>query len=189
MDIKTQLTAVRKSLQRYPMVVAGVLIYGYYLTTTLHFFRQPYSESHSVLDFVLQYSSLLWMWIAAYIYLKLYQAKEQYQMEEQHRRAMQNQLERSSAAAKVLKDVVAQLQDTINNPLAVIGMMTEDIRKKFMGDQEILRRLDQIDASMQRIHNAIKDVSAYQSSQLLESVQANLTAEMGDMEGENTSHH
>ncbi|MDE3058945.1 MAG: hypothetical protein KGJ59_13410 [Bacteroidota bacterium] len=178
MILKKRWAAFREMLQRYPMIVAGVLIYGYYLTTTLHFFNQPSPRYRSPLDFVLQYSSLLWMWIAAYIYLKLHQTKEKYLVDEQHRQIMQNRLERSVVASKVLNDVVTQLQDTINNPLAVIGMMTEDIRKKFTTEGEVLRRLDQIDASMQRIHNAIKDVLAYQSSHLLEAVQTDLAAEM-----------
>ncbi len=171
---------IRDLLQRYPMVVAGVLIYGYYLTTTLRFLQQSHAKSTSPIDFILQYSSLLWMWIAAYIYLKLHQAKEKYLVDEQHRLAMRNHLERTAVASKVLNDVVSQLQDTINNPLTVIGIMTEDIRKKFTADDEIRRRLDQIDASMQRIHNAIKDVSAYQSSQLLESMQTEFAAEIGE---------
>lgn len=171
-------TAIRTWLQRYPMVVAGVLIYGYYLTTTLHYFQKAQAKTASPVDVILQYSSLLWMWIAAYIYLKLHQAKEKYFIDEQRRVAIQNHLERTAVASKVLNDVVSQLQDTINNPLTVIRMSTEDIRKKFVADDDIRRRLDQIDASMQRIHNAIKDISAYQSSQLLETMQTNLFAEV-----------
>jgi signal transduction histidine kinase len=172
--------AVRNWLQRYPMVVAGVLIYGYYLTTTLHYFQKAQAKTSSPIDFVLQYSSLLWMWIAAYIYLKLHQTKEKYLADEQHRLAMRNHLERTAVAAKVLNDVVSQLQDTINNPLTVIRISTDDIRKKFTANDEVRKRLDQIDSSMQRIHNAIKDISAYQSSQLLETMQAGIAAEMGE---------
>jgi len=64
----------------------------------------------------------------------------------------------------------AKLQDTINNPLAIISVTTDDIRRRCISDPDIVRRLDQIDTSLQRIHVAIKDVAAYESGRILETL-------------------
>ena len=156
---------------KYPLVIAAVLIYGYYLITSYDVFHRSTSQKLSFFDFVLEYDSLLWMWIAAYVFVKLQQAKEKHFGEQQSRVLMQTQLDKAAIGSKILSEVTAQLQDAINNPLAIIKLMSEDIRKRFLTDPEILRRIDQIDASLRRVHDAIKDVSLYQSHQLLESIQ------------------
>ena len=155
---------------KYPLVIAAILIYGYYLTTSYDVFHRSTSEKLSFFDFVLEYDSLCWMWLTAYVFVKLQQVKEKHFGEQRSMVLMQTQLEKTAIGSKILSEVTAQLQDTINNPLAVIKLMTEDIRKRFVADPEIIRRIDQIDASIRRVHDAIKDVSLYQSHQLLESV-------------------
>jgi signal transduction histidine kinase len=67
-----------------------------------------------------------------------------------------------------LRNVIRLLQDTINNPLAIISSTIEEIRKQSASDPNLSRRFDQIEASLQRIHNAIKDVQVYESTELLE---------------------
>lgn len=155
---------------RYPVVVAAVAIYGYYLTTTVDFFRKSQGTSFGFLDFVLQFDSLFWMWITAFVFIKLQQSRERYFREERRRMTMQTHLEKSALANSILKDITAQLQDTINNPLAIIRMTTEDLRDRVRKDADAAKKLDQIDASLRRIHNAIKDVAMYESTRILDMI-------------------
>jgi hypothetical protein len=174
---KTVWKRISSILQQYSVVVAGLLIYGYYLATTMNFFGRSQNGEMSLLDFVLQFDSLIWMWMTAFVVVKLQQMKEKHFKESQARSTMQAQIEKSTIASNLLKDITMQLQDTINNPLAIISAMTDDIRKKYIVDPELVRKLDQIDASLRRIHNAIKDVKVYQTEQLLEAVQQNVGGE------------
>jgi signal transduction histidine kinase len=162
-------------LRQYPVLVAGLLIYGYYLATTMNFFSRSNSSQLSFLDFVLQFDSLIWMWITAFVFIKLQQVRDKHLHEEKARTTMETQIEKSAIASNMLKDITMQLQDTVNNPLAIISAMTDEIRKKYIIDPEVVRRLDQIDASLQRIHNAIKDITVYQTEQLLVSLQQNVS--------------
>ena len=82
---------------------------------------------------------------------------------------MQTHIEKSAIANSIVKDMTAQLQDTINNPLAIIRMSTEDLRNKIK-DSEGRKQLDQIDASLRRIHHAIKDVTMYESTRILDMI-------------------
>ena len=163
-----------KWVQRYPVIVASVAIFGYYTTTALDLFNKSGKTHLTFMDFFLQFDSLIWMWLVAFIFIKLQQTKEKVYSEERDKLSLQFQIDKSKIASTLLKDITKQLQDTINNPLAVISVTIEDIRKRFVADPEILRRLDQIDASMQRIHHAIKDVTNYQSAQVLETLQTEI---------------
>lgn len=174
---KTVWKKVSSIFQQYSVVVAGLLIYSYYLATTMNFFDRSHNAQMTFLDFVLQFDSLIWMWVTAFVVVKLQQVKQKQFEETQARQNMQTQIEKSAIASHLLKDITMQLQDTINNPLAIISTVTEDIRRKHVVDPELVRKLDQIDASLQRIHNAIKDVRVYQTEQLLESVQQNVGSE------------
>jgi len=55
------------------------------------------------------------------------------------------------------------------DPLAIISVTTQEIRRRFESDKEILRWLDRIDGAMQRIHNTIRDLQAYEAQKLIES--------------------
>jgi hypothetical protein len=168
--------------KRYPVMIMAVGIFGYYLATALDLFRKSGKVHLSPLDFILQFDSLIWMWIAAFVFIKLQKTKEKFYGEEKERLLIQHQLEKSKIASTILKQITMQLQDTINNPLAIIGVMTEDIRKRFLAEPEVMHRLDQIDTALQRIHNAIKDIATYQTAQVLEALQSDL------QEGGSTAH-
>lgn len=170
MNANPVVTRVLKILNKYPVVVAGIAIYAYYLTTTVDFFEKSHESSFKFLDFVLQFDSLIWMWVTAFVFIKLQQSRESHFAEERQRMVMQTHIEKSAIANSIVKDMTAQLQDTINNPLAIIRMSTEDLRSKLDADPENRKRLDQIDASLRRIHHAIKDVTMYESTRILDMI-------------------
>jgi signal transduction histidine kinase len=174
MTLKRKLLAMGQWLQRYPGIVASIVILGYYLTTTVDLFDRSGRKSLTFVDFFLHYDSLVWMWLVAFIFIKLQKTKERMHSEERDRLLMQLQIDKSRIASTLLKEITKQLQDSINNPLAVISVMTEDIRKRFIGEPDVMRRLDQIDVSLQRIHNAIKDVANYQTAKVLEALQIDM---------------
>jgi hypothetical protein len=160
--------------KRYPAIVIAIAIFGYYLTAAIDMFKKTGKMHVTPLDFVMQFNSLIWMWVAAFVFLKLQKTKEKFYGEEREKLVLQHQVEKSKIASALLEQITKQLQDTINNPLAIIGVMTEDIRKRFRGEADVMRRLDQIDASLKRIHNAIKDIATYQTAQVLEALQNDL---------------
>lgn len=168
---------VLRIVQKYPVVMAGVFIYGYYLTTTLNFFQHTGKGQRSFLDFVLEFDSLIWMWLAAFAFIKLQSVKDKFFKDEKEKLAIRHELQMSTLASNMLKDITKQLQDEINNPLTVISMMSNDIRKKSTEDADTLRRLDQIESSIRRIHLAIKDVATYQSNLLLTNLQKGIAEE------------
>ena len=152
----------------YPIVFSVMGIYAYYLFTTLNFFKKSEVAHLSLFDFILQYDSLIWMWLVVYVVVRAQSMKQKYESNELNRKQILSDVEKSSIASAVLRNVIRLLQDAINNPLAIIGSTMEEIRKRSSSDPALSRQFDQIEASLQRIHNAIKDVQVYESTELLE---------------------
>jgi hypothetical protein len=177
MKIKRLFQCITSWARKYPVVIIGIGIFGYYLISALDLFKKTGRAHLTPMDFFFQFDSLLWMWAAAFIFVKLQKTKEKFYGEQTERLVVQHQLEKSRIASTILKQITRQLQDTINNPLAIIGVMTEDIRKRFRAEPDVMRRLDQIDSSLKRIHNAIKDIATYQTAQVLEALQRDLQSE------------
>ena len=158
---------LRRLLEDYPVVVAAIVIYLYYLFTSLNLFRHE-TERRSFTDYFLQFDSLFFLWLAAAALIQLQRMRKSYKKEETNRREIERVLDRQQIYSGLVKDITMLLQDNVNNPLAIISVTTQEIRRKFESDQEIIRWLDRIDSAMKRIHNTIRDLQAYEAQKLIE---------------------
>lgn len=154
-------------LEKYSILVAAVVIYGYYVLTSVDLFQKA-EERKGFLDYLLQFDSLILLWIIAAVIIQLQKYKKHQRDEVEYRRRIELEFERQKIHFKLLDEITTLLQDNVNNPLAVISITSHSIRKKFESDDEILGWLDRIDASLQRIHVTIKDIKAYQSQKIVE---------------------
>jgi signal transduction histidine kinase len=117
----------------------------------------------------MEFDSLFFLWIAAALLLQVQKLRKTHKQEEANRRSMERVLDRQQIYSQLVNDITSLLQDNVNNPLAVISVTTQEMRRKFERDNEILRWLDRIDGAMQRIHNTIRDLQAYEAQKLMES--------------------
>ena len=168
MKMETIWRSLSQWIGRYPLVFSVLGIYAYYLFTTLNFFKKSEVAHLSLSDFILQYDSLIWMWLVVYLVSRSQIMKQKYESDDATKKRILSDVEKSSVASVVLHNVILLLQDAINNPLAIIGSTAEEIRKRSPSDPYLSRQFEQINASLQRIHNAIKDVQVYESTELLE---------------------
>lgn len=166
--LKSVWSVIVRFLDRYSIIVAAAVIYGYYLLTSIDLLQHP-NQKRGFLDYVLQFDSLIFMWIIAVVVIQLQKYRRERKDEERQRKDMELHFERQRIHMQVLDEVTELLQNNVNNPLAIISITTHTIRRKFEGDQEIMGWLDRIDASMQRVHAAINDIKAYQTQKLVES--------------------
>ena len=154
-------------ISKYPIVFSVLGIYGYYLFTTLDFFKKSEVTHLTLIDFIFQYESLIWMWLVVYVVSRSQSLKQKYESAASNKTNMVTEVEKSAIASAVLRSVIHLLQDTINNPLAIIANTAEEVRRQVPSDSHLNRQFDLIESSLQRIHNAIKDVEVYESTQLL----------------------
>lgn len=166
--IMTIWSSIRKVIDKYPVVVAALIIYLYYLLTSVNFFSSETSK-YSLLDYVMEFDSLFFLWLTAAALLQVQRVRREHRQEEERRRKVERVLDRQQIYNTLIKDITMLLQDNVNNPLAVIAVTTQEIRKRFETDKEIIRWLDRIDGAMKRIHNTIRDLQSYEAQKLIES--------------------
>ncbi len=158
---------LRKLITRYPVIVAGVVIYLYYLLTSIEFFKHR-GTPHSFLDYIMQFDSGIFLWIAAAALISVQRIRKTNEAEREKLTNVQRILDKQQIYGQLVTDITTLLQDSVNNPLAVIKVTTQEIRKRFEKDTEILRWLDRIDGAMQRIHNTIRDLQAYETQKMID---------------------
>jgi hypothetical protein len=161
-------------LIKYPAIFAALIIYGYYLATTLNLFQRSEITDLRGVEFIFQYDSVIFLWIIAYIFIRSENLKRENIKNKQTMQFYLTETEKSKIASSVVSRVIKQLEDRVNNPLTVISAYTDDIRNKILGDNELEKKLDQIDLLLQRIHGSIKDISVYQTEIILEEIQTKI---------------
>ncbi|MBI1804229.1 MAG: hypothetical protein HY033_12645 [Ignavibacteriae bacterium] len=159
---------IRELVERYPVLVAALVIYLYYLLASFNLFSHN-TEKHSWLDYVMEYDSLFFLWLAAAALLQVQRMRKAHKEEEERRHRVERVLDRQQIYTHLVNDITLLLQDNVNNPLAVIAVTTQEIRRRFESDTDILRWLDRIDGAMQRIHNTIRDIQSYEAQKLMDS--------------------
>lgn len=165
--LKKSWDLLRSLVDRYPIIVAAVAIYLYYLLTSIDLFQHK-GEKRSFLDYVMQFDSLIFMWIAAAALLQIQKMRKTNREEERQRRAIETALDRQQMYERIVNDITTLLQDSVNNPLAVISITTQEIRKKFGTETELVKWLDRIDGAISRISITIRDLQAYESQKILQ---------------------
>jgi signal transduction histidine kinase len=169
MKIKNKaLKKIWSLIEAYPIIVAAIIIYLYYLLASVNMFKHQ-GEHQTVLDYIMDYDSLFFMWLAAAALIQIQRIRKSFKVEEDRRHQVENVLMRQKIYNQLVNDITLLLQDNVNNPLAVIAVTTQEMRRKFETDSEILHWLDRIDGAMQRIHNTIRDIQAYESQKLIDS--------------------
>lgn len=165
---------IKNLVKKYPVIIAALVIYLYYLLTSINYF-QNYKAKTSLIDYILQFDSLLFLWLAAALYIQIQNLRKDQKDEIIKRYEIEKQIDIQQIHTKIINEITSLLQDNVNNPLAVISLTTQEIRKRFEKDPEIIRWLDRIESSMQRIHNAIRDIQLYQTQKIVEKSSQRLT--------------
>jgi signal transduction histidine kinase len=156
----------RGFLEKYFILVAAVVIYSYYLLTSINLIENS-STKRGFLDYLLQFDSLILMWVIAAVFIQLQKYRREKKEEQDYRQKIQFEFDRQRIHLQLLDEITSLLQDNVNNPLAVISITSHTIRRKFENDDEILGWLDRIDASLQRVHATINDIKAYQTQKIV----------------------
>jgi signal transduction histidine kinase len=163
-------------IDRFPLIFAGLAIYLYYLFTSVDLFEH-HDESRSFFDYILQFDSLFFMWLATAAFLQVQKYRKAHSKEVERLREVERVLDKQKIYDQLLGDITMLLQDQVNNPLAVISVTSHEIRRKFEKDNEIMRWLDRIDGAVQRIENTVRDIHAYEARKMIETTHASLNEE------------
>jgi signal transduction histidine kinase len=155
--LRKPLTKVLAFLEKHSLLVAAAAIYGYYLFTSMNLFEHN-EIKRNFFDYVLQFDSLIFMWVIAVVIVQLQKYRKQNSEQEEHRKNALLQFERQRVQLEVLDDITELLHESVNSPLTAISIATQSIRRRFEFDEEMLTWLDRIETALQRLQAAINEI-------------------------------
>ena len=153
-------------IDKYSIIVSGIVIYLYFLLSSFDMLRSR-EVTRGPLDFILQFDSLILMWVIAVVVIQLQKYRKQVREQEEYRQKVQLAYDRQRTKLQVLDDITSLLQDNINNPLAIISVSSQSLHRKYEQDAETAGWLDRIDSALQRVHTTINDIKAYKAQEIV----------------------
>ena len=158
----------RDFVTRYPAVLASYFIYGYYFISTLDFYVTFKKKHLGASETFSHFDTLLWMWVLAWALVRVIELREQLTTKEKENLAHQHTIQIKETQLKTFNDVVTTLKHRINNPLAIILGYVRLARKKST-DDEISKKLSEIEIAAQRINTTMKEFSLVRVYQTMDS--------------------
>jgi signal transduction histidine kinase len=155
---------------KHGILLAGVLIFAYYLWSTLDVFASP-SSSRSFTTYFFHFDSVILLWMLLFVGAKLYDHKKKQKEEQEKERQIVLEYERKKMQLDLLDEVSTLLSDAINNPLAIISLSAGSIRERFASDVEVIAFLDNIDGALKRMREVLYEFQNYQSKKIIKSSQ------------------
>jgi len=157
-------------LERYGILLAGIFIFAYYLWVATDLFTNP-NARRDFSGYFLQFSSVVLLWGLVYLGAKLFDYKKKQKEEQERNRAIVREYERRKMQLELLDEVSALLNDTVNNPLAIISLSASSIRERFEPDSEVLAYLDSIDGALGRVREVLANFKSYQTTKIVKAIQ------------------
>ncbi len=161
----------RGFLERYGVTIAGIVIFLYYLGATLDLFLYPHAR-RDFLGYFFQFSSVVLLWGLVCLAARILEYRRKQREEQEKNRALLQEYERRKMQLEVLDEMSDLLNDTVNNPLAVISLSASSIRERFEPDSEMLNYLDSIDSALKRVREVLADFKSYHATKIVHSIQS-----------------
>jgi len=149
---------IRDFVARYPAVLASYFIYGYYFISTLDFYVAFKKKHLGTSETFSHFDTLLWMWVLAWALVRVIELREKLTAKEKENLAHQHTIQLKETQLKTLNEVVTTLKHRINNPLAIILGYVR-LAKKKSTDDDISKKLSEIEIAAQRINTTLKEFS------------------------------
>ncbi len=155
--------------ERYGALLAGILILAYYLWAAIDLFMNP-NARRDFTGYFFQFGSVVMLWGIVFLGAKVFDYKKKQKEEQERNRAIAQEYERRKMQLEVLDEVSLLLNDTVNNPLAVISLSASTIRSRFEPDGEILAYLDRIDGALARVREVLANFKAHQTTKIVKAI-------------------
>jgi signal transduction histidine kinase len=144
---------------RYPAVLSGYIIYSYYFVTTMSFYKHMKRASMDRFQIFSEFDGIIWMWLLAFVLVKVIRYRTSLQVEETIRIEREKQIEVQQTQLKTMREVIRTLQHEINNPLAIILGYVNQAEKEATQSPSLMKDLGEIRSGAHRIKKTLLDFS------------------------------
>lgn len=151
-------------LERYGILIAGLLIFVYYLWSAIDLFEGPRRDLQG---YLFQFDTLIVLWLLLVVLAKLHEYRKRQKEEAERNRRIAQEHERQKMRLDLLDEVSEQLTDAINNPLSIISLSAGSLRERFSSDADVTAFLDRIDGALRRLREVMVDFQQYQTRKIM----------------------
>jgi hypothetical protein len=153
-------------LDRYSVLVAGFIIYGYFLLTSIDLMEHA-KIKRTFLDFVMQFDSLILLWVIAFVVVQMQKYRKLANDQSAYQQKVNSEIEKRKSRLKMLDEVTALMQESITSPLTVIATSAKNVRRRLESDAEARTWVDHIDIATARLPATINEVKAYATKKIV----------------------
>ena len=155
--------------ERHSVLLAGIFILVYFVWAAIDLFTNP-NARRDFDGYFFQFGSVVMLWGIVFLGAKVFDYKKKQKEEQERNRAIVQEYERRKMQLELLDEISLLLNDTVNNPLAVISMSASTIRERFEPDGEILAYLDTIDGALARMREVLANFKSHQTTKIVKAI-------------------
>jgi hypothetical protein len=155
--------------EKYGILLAGIFIFAYYLWAAINLFGSP-NPRRDFQGYFFQFSSVVLLWGLAFLGAKLFEYMKKQKEEQEKNQTLVQEYEHRRMQLELLDEVSTMLNDTVNNPLAIISVSASSIRERFQPDDPVLVYLDSIDGALKRVQEVLADFKSHQTKKIVNSL-------------------
>jgi hypothetical protein len=148
---------------RYPAIMSGLIIYSYLLFSIVHYLLKTKSLIPTFYDVFDTFDALPFMWLLSLALVKIIDVRGKLYQSETEKMLAQKLIDTKQTQLNTLHEVVKSLQHHINNPLAIIALTASNARRHAKDNPDLMRQIDAIDDSTQRIVRSMREFFDAQS--------------------------
>ena len=161
-------STIARILDRYGIVLAGLLIFAYYLWSAIDLFESS-QPKRGFQGYLFQFDTLIVLWLLLVVAAKMLEYRKKQKAEEERNRQIAIEHEKQKMRLDLLDEVTTHLSDAINNPLSVISLSAGSLRERFSADLNVTAFLDRIEGALRRLKEVLVDFQRYQTRRIMKS--------------------
>ena len=143
---------MKKYFVQYPALVSGYIIYCYLFISIIHLFFKVKHPGIMFSDVYDIFSALPFMWLLAVSLVKVIEYQSVVHLKDQVLQIKNTQI-------RTMHEVAKGIQHQVNNPLAVISLSLDQVKRKVGHDPAVLKKVETIEDSMKQIISALQKFS------------------------------
>jgi len=149
--------ALKELPLKYPAVLSAYIIYGYLFMVMIRFFIIARSQTLSFYDIFEIFDAVPFLWMLAMMLVKVIEMRTMLHESEKSRLLGEQELEIRKTQVGTMREVVLGMQHHINNPLAIITLTLQKIKRTEPMSPGLAEGMERLEHETQRITQVLKD--------------------------------
>jgi hypothetical protein len=159
----TFIGSVKEFATKYPAVLSGYIMYSYLFIAIIKFYLKAKSRDLTAYDIFESFDALPFMWLLSSALVKIIDMRTALHEADRARIVAQNEVEIGHTQLRTMTEVAKGFQHRINNPLAIIFLAVNGLRRSSHGKKELVNGIALITDSMNNIAQAVTEFSNAQT--------------------------